>query len=216
MKFSMKKAISLGLTLVMALAISVPVFAANDSGNQRKQLTNCDRITIAPEAHNIPQHIIDDIVKANPDCAITIYNWVEATPNVAPRIVLPGKITKTTTATNALQSDKFVISVARGSTKKLTTTWRGSLSASCSDAIVKLSLSLNGTIERTYTTEITFNGPPEGSSYNSRYYGVKFYEDRGTFKETDRCTDMGQKLPDKSGTWTSPKYYLEYSVDKRV
>lgn len=51
----------------------------------------------------------------------------------------------------------------------------------------------------------------ENSPYNSRMYYVKFYEDRGTYYGR-WATDMGAANTE-SGTWTSPKYYVEYSVD---
>lgn len=206
----MKKLFSVLLAMIMSVGFSVNVFAINSNQSQ---------ITILPQAKQIPSDIVNNIIKENPNCSITISNWVESNisgSQITPQIVLPGKITKTTSARNAVASDKFVISVAKGSTKKLTSIWKGSLSATCSITEVKRSLELGLTIEKTYSKETTFNGPPESSSYNSREYRVKFYEDRGTFKETLRITDMGQKLPDRSGTWTSPVSYAEYSVDKKI
>lgn len=199
------------LVMVMSMGVSVNAFAVEQNRN---------KITILPQAADIPQDIVKDIAKSYPNSTITISNWVESDApfdnQITPRIALPGKITKTTTATKVLKYDYFVISVARGSTKKLTTTWKKSLSPSCSISALKSSLSLAGTIERSYTKEVTFAGPPEGSKYNSREYRVKFYENRGTFTETQRIDDVGHKLPDRSGSWTSPHSYAEFSIDKKV
>lgn len=206
----MKRLFALLLTMVVSVGFSINTYAATPKQSE---------VTILPQANGIPEDVVNDIIKTYPNCSIVISNWVKPNTSnhlITPQIALPGRITKTTTEIKVQKYDYFVISVAKGSTKKLTTTWKKSLSPSCSISALKSSLSLAGTIERTYTKEVTFAGPPEGSKYNSREYRVKFYENRGTFIETQRMDDIGHKLPDRSGTWTSPHSYAEFSIDKKV
>ncbi len=169
-------------------------------------------VTVNPGVPHIPQEKIEALAKDYPDTHITIINYQKSVPNITPNIWWFDLTEKKTTQTDVLAKNKFVISVARGATKTLSKTWSGSISPSCSFKAAFSTLELGATITRSYSKSETFSGPPEGSPYNTREYRVKFYEDRGTFKGY-YVSDAGNQQK-KSGTWKSPSYYFEYSVDR--
>ncbi len=171
-------------------------------------------VSVEPNAVNVPQELVQELVAEYPDTHITITGYKEAVLAPTPNLWWFDLTEKNTTQQDVMAKDSFVISVARGATKTLSKTWTGSLSPSCSYKNAQSSLSLNGTITRTYSKSETFDGPSEGSSYNTREFRVKFYEDRGTFKG-QYVSDAGDSQK-KSGTWKSPTRFLEYSVDHRV
>lgn len=189
-------------TTLLMMLFSISTYAAPAS------------VSIEPNAVNVPQNLVQELAAEYPDAHITITGYKEAAPAISPRLWWFVLTEKKTTQYDALAKDSFVISVARGATKTLSKTWTGSLSPSCSYKNAEASLSLNATITRTYSKSETFNGPSEDSSYNSREFRVKFYEDRGTFKG-EYVSDVGDSQP-KSGTWKSPTKFLEYSVDLNV
>ena len=194
-----KKKIILGL-----ICLIITIFLKRDTFATEKEiniLNNTDQ--------DIPMFIMEDLKKQYPNEHIIINEFGTAQSSIQPRIVWFELIEKKTTATNVLAKQEFIMSVAKGATKQLSNKVSVSLSATPVD--MKGYLSLGGTIVKEYDTTQTFEGPSENSPYNSRMYYVKFYEDRGTYYGR-WATDMGAANTE-SGTWTSPKYYVEYSVD---
>lgn len=190
------------LTTAMMMLLSISAYAAQAS------------VSIEPNAADVPQDLVQELAAEYPDTHITITGYKEADPAITPRVWWFNLTEKKTTQSNVLAKDSFVISVARGAAKTLSKTWKGSLSPSCSYQNAQSSLSLNAAITRKYTKTETFNGPSSSSSYNTREFRVKFYEDRGTFKG-QYVSDAGDSQ-NKSGTWKSPTKFLEYSVDRNV
>ncbi|MDR2021924.1 MAG: hypothetical protein LBQ71_01430 [Hungatella sp.] len=190
------------LTTALMMLFSISAYAAQAS------------VSIEPNAVNVPQDLVQELAAEYPDAHITITGYKEADPAITPRIWWFDLTEKKTTQSDVEAKDSFVISVARGGTKTLSKTWTGSLSPTCSYKNAQNSLSLNATITRTYSKTEKFEGPSNSSSYNSREFRVKFYEDRGTFKG-QYVSDAGDSQQ-KSGTWKSPTKFLEYSVDRNV
>lgn len=189
--------------------------SAMDSVMPCNQDSGYANVFIGPEAKDVPQEVIDDLVAENgEDSVITIWKYEEATPEPMPRATMFFLESKTVTESKALEGDYFIISVAKGSKKTLSKKFSKTLSASCSESVAKASLSLGSSITAEYSTTYEFSGPPENSTSNSREFRVKFYEDRGTFTGILDFELMHSERV--SGTWTSPHSYTEYSIDKKV
>lgn len=198
----------------MLLSTSITALATDYSEKEYYRETNTE-VVLEKDALGTPQEVIDEIVKENPNTLITISNYVDSKPAPTPRLVMGIYITsKKTTATNVVDKDLFVISVAKGSEKSLSTEWKESVSASASHSGAKSALGLNGTLTKKYSKTEKFKGPPENSKYNSREYRVKFYVNKGTYSGYYE-TDMGRG-PKVSGTFVDPVRYAEYSIDKTV
>lgn len=153
---------------------------------------------------------------------VTIYEWgtnEEREENVDKNSIVIGMVgfkvvSKTTTRSNVTVSDKFIISVAKGQTiklsKKKTFSYKGSISGKAKAKDLGLEL----TMTKEYSTEGSWSGPPEESQYNSGEYRIKFFEDQGTY--TGYQTFDGIPWSDlESGTWTEPSRYALYSRDSR-
>lgn len=195
----------LPITIVPASAIGSPCTYSDINTN----------VVIEDSATGIPQEIIDEIARENPNTTITFTNYVEAEPAITPRIVFGITITsKTTTASNYIDKDVFVISVAKGSTKTLTESWTASLAAEATHSDAKEGLKLNGTITKSYSKTEVFSGPLESSQYNSREFRVRFYADKGTYVGYYE-TDMGRG-PEVSGSFKNPLRYAEYTIDRVI
>lgn len=211
----MKKIISLALSFLFMTSLgTISAFASNIPA-----LEEPGAVTIEPAAYGIPQEVVDDILADNPGEHITIHNWTVAEPSPSPRIAWVKITEKTTLKAKTEVKDVFVISVAKGGSKKLTSTWKTSVSASVTAngvtaSIAKAALGLTAKIEKTYSKSESFSGPPESSKYNSREYRVKFYESSGTWKGTSHSE--GFNSVSVSGTWKEPHSYAEYSKDKNI
>ncbi|MCX7904160.1 MAG: hypothetical protein N2486_06580 [Caloramator sp.] len=83
-------------------------------------------------------------------------------------------------------NDKFLLSVAKGQTKTITSdisvsgtvTYGGSVGAEIKKCInLSLQGNVSGTFSYTYSKSTLYSGPPEGSQYNCRnYYGAINYD----------------------------------------
>ena len=147
-----------------------------------------ERVTIEPTASGIPQELVREIIEANPGYNITIYECgtnEEREENVDKNSIVIGMVgfkvmSKTITRSNVTVSDKFIISVAKGQTiklsKKKTFSYKGSISGKAKAKDLGLEL----TMTKEYSTEGSWSGPPEESQYNSGEYRIKFFEDQGT------------------------------------
>lgn len=178
-------------------------------------------VEIVPEAADIPQDVVSDIVSSNPDAGhITITDWGTA-PEPNPWAPMPLSvqyinIEKTTSAVNSGANDVFVVSVARGETLSLNTSWSASLSPSVTGGPSAANLSLKSTIKVTYSVGKTFTGPSESSQYNSREFRIKFYKNSGTYTATAVYFNNGANRQPVSGNWTEPSKYASYSIDKKI
>ncbi|MCT4563420.1 MAG: hypothetical protein N4A68_03695 [Maledivibacter sp.] len=133
------------------------------------------------------------------------------------------------------QNKKFLISVARGSTKTLSSSKSvsGTVSVSGSTeikSVIKLSLtgSVSGTVSKTWNRGETFSGPSESSSCNTRYfYGCVNYDlynievkKWDVYRIYNGNIDTGKTTTVYGGNEyvdnvKSPKC-IEYSIDKNV
>lgn len=145
-------------------------------------------VTIESTASDIPQELVREIIEANPGYNITIYEWgtnEEREENVDKNSIVIGMVgfkvvSKTTTRSNVTVSDKFIISVAKGQTIKLSKKKTFSHKGSISGKAKAKDLGLELTMTKEYSTEGSWSGPPEESQYNSGEYRIKFFEDQGT------------------------------------
>ena len=219
MKKMLRKLIVFGLVSVTLFSMSATAFA-EEGENQ----TNQPKVIIGDTAAPVPNNVIQDIIKENPDAGqITITDFgtsdiIKSNISNQPMALSPGvsykNVVKNQTQSGVLASTNFVTSVAKGQTQALGYEWSGSLSCSITGGIDKNSLGITGSISTKYTASTTFSGPLESSPYNTRMYYVKFYENRGTYTAT--CLDSGLGTTIQypvSGSYSEPSYFVSYSVD---
>ncbi len=206
------------LFITLSLALCMCISCSGHASAQAQ--TSFPSVTIEEEASNIPQELIDDILKENPDAEhITITEYVPAENN-SDDIVPYGydyfDITKKTTQSRVLAKTELVISVAKGQTTSLSSSWSATLSASVTGELPINKLNLGASVTQSYTRSDTFVGPPEGSQYKTRKYYVGFYEARGTYSAL-RVSDINPaNRVTITGNWSSPLDYVAYSTDSRV
>ncbi|BFH15813.1 hypothetical protein PMJ10TS2_54410 [Paenibacillus melissococcoides] len=121
-------------------------------------------------------------------------------------------------------SAQLIISVARGATKKLTTTvtkkvtrsisWSGGVSIP-SGASSELKSNITDEKSNTYTTEQTWSGPSENSPYVSRNYYFTGFKDYGEFSVDGVGWPSGDSYGPYKGTYQEPTHYIEWSRDIR-
>ena len=122
---------------------------------------------------------------------------------------------KTYTSTNKLSHSDHLTSAAKGQTVTLGYNYSYTVTASVSGSFYdKLTLGLNGEIKVTYSRTDTFTGPPEGSPYNSRSFGVKYYINTGAYMSFVYLN--GGILSANLHTFSEPAYHDSYSTDKIV
>ena len=236
---TIKKFLSLFVCLVLLLTVmSTAVFAESD---QKAKVKSSDgrEVTFTIKAGlkaQITEEMLKDLANENPDTTdITILDIGYAAPvtieskssttesgsidakttgdTVALSLVtIIGPVVKGYTATNVLESDRFMASCARGETKTVTTTITVSLSPSYTGAPLG-GLTLNGSISYSITQGSQLVGPPEGSTYNTREFRCKFYENRGNWSQFNII--LGFPVP-LSGTFKEPNHYVSYSIDRTV
>lgn len=117
---------------------------------------------------------------------------------------------------------QLIISVARGATKKLSSSvtkkimrsisWEGGLSIP-SGASSKVKSDVNEEQSRTYSKEETWTGPSEKSSYVSRIYYFTGFYDYGDFSVSGTGWPSGDSYGPYTGSYREPTYYTEWSRD---
>lgn len=134
----------------------------------------------------------------------------------------PIKTTKTVTTSNQLAKDEFKFSVARGESVTLTRTYKGELTGSYSGSPIKAGdLNVTATITGEYSKGTHYECPSDASC-NSREFRMKFYQDLGTYKQTqDTFYNMGGKktvysTETKTGTFKKATKFLSYSIDRNI
>lgn len=121
------------------------------------------------------------------------------------------------------KKDDFVISVARGQTKTLSSKYSASIGGSYEASVggsayglaANLKNNLNWSIACEISKTVSFSGPDNGSCYNSREYRVRYYERRGTYTYKATGCQSGHTSV-MTGTFKEPLRYLEYSIDHKV
>lgn len=211
------------LCLATTCIISSPVYAYSVSEDNTGQNSK-PNIILDNKNLNVPSDIILDIIKENPDAGnIIIYDYYdsanESNTNITPSSLWRIKdLKKTVKQSNVVGKDSFVISVAKGQTSTLSSTWSASLSASATGELNVAKLNLTAKVEKTYSSSYKFNGPPESSTYNSREYRVKFYQNKGTYTAvySSGIPGSGGAWHPVSGNYTEPTKYAAYSIDKKI
>jgi hypothetical protein len=222
MKKVIRKIIAFGLVSVTLFSMSATAFA-KEGEKQTKQ----PQIIIGDTAAPVPNNVIQDIIKENPDAGqITITDFGTSDVNKSntsnqPMALAAGisytNVVKNQTQSGVLAKTSFVISVAKGQTVAIGYEWSDSLSCTITGGIDKNSLGITGNISTKYSATQTFSGPSESSAYNSRSYYVKFYENRGTYTATCHDSLLGTTITyPVSGSYTEPAYFVSYSVDSKV
>lgn len=222
MKKVIRKIIAFGLVSVTLFSMSATAFA-KEGGNQTKQ----PKVIISDTAASVPNNVIQDIIKENPDAGqITITDFGTSDINKSytsyqPMALAAGisytNVVKSQTQSGVLAKSSFVISVAKGQSLEIGYSWSSSLSCSITGGIDKNSLGITGSITSSFSATQKFDGPSEGSAYNSRSYYVRFYENRGTYTATCRDSSLGTTISyPVSGSYTEPAFYVSYSIDSIV
>ena len=211
----------------MAITPLTPLASANEIQ---------ETIVLNPNGLSIPQEVIQDLKESNPDAGlITIYEYGEVQSvqdrniqsNNSPSALLPPtyvyRITssKSVTQSDVLVKDEFKFSVAKGEDVTLSQTYTGSLKGSISGSPWdKGAIGAEITITAQYTKGTKYSGPPESSIYNTREFRMKFYEERGTWRQIrDAISTITQEViatETKTGNYNKPTRFVSYSLDKTV
>ncbi len=217
-----KKIMAFGLLFVLLCTMSATAFA-KEGVNSEKQ----PKVVIGDTAEPVPDYVIQDIIKANPDAGqinITEYGTSDINKNktVNQRMALQtelyfSNVVKTQTQSGVLVSTNFVTSMAKGQSMSIGYEWSSTLSCTINGNIDAYSLGITESMTRSYSASTSFSGPPESSPYNTRFYYVNFYENRGTYTATcyDPFPGWYINYP-VSGSYTEPAYYASYNVDATV
>ena len=146
-------------------------------------------------------------------------------PNLRPRAWydtgIDWSVVKTNIYSDNPEAAQQIISVAKGSTKTLTSSvtkrtkksidWNGAVPTSASN---KLCASIKDEVSKTYSITETWKGPPESSSAVSRVYYYTGYRDYGNFTIYGTARPSGQEYK-YTGSYIEPTYYHEWSRDIR-
>jgi type II secretory pathway pseudopilin PulG len=138
------------------------------------------------------------------------FYWYDIFP--IPLVVTSTTLTRT--QTDAIAADYFITSAAQGHTAHVSTTWTRTLSSSVSGSYY-LSIGVSGSVTKTYSTSHDFDGPPEGSSYNSREFRERFYEHRGNYTQAALGLISGH-VSNFSGTYEQASKSLMYSINHYI
>ncbi|MED1643085.1 hypothetical protein P4U99_07760 [Brevibacillus agri] len=224
-----KKSIAILCTLSLLAMLPSLSFAKEDYSESLKLLGAEDQevvVNIAEEAQGmVTKEQIEQIVEQAGDAkSITIHKVGKNTDDKIKPMYLSDVVKRVESSNNPTAAVQ-IISVPKGKTIKLTTTQAKKVNSS---ARVKASVSVgNGPasvgeevestltteISTTYTTEETWTGPAESSSYVSRiYYWTGFY-DRGTWKVDEINWLTGKVTNTYTGSYTEPTHYIEWSRD---
>lgn len=219
----MKKRSQLAISSALALClIGTPVSAYTTAGHSISSISAvAPTIIVAPDVE-VPESVLLDLQSEHPDALqITIYEYSDVSEPISPPVV-PAyvsrviNIEKTTLQTNVLVQDEFIISVAKGQTVQLDSSITYELKADVSGKAKISELGLTASIKKTFTTSVSWSGPPESSSANSREFRIKFYENRGTYTGVYQFGPTGMGFEEVEGTWSEPSKYLQYSIDHRL
>lgn len=221
-------------TTILFSSLNVQAQSGNDEQPQ---------IIIEQGAEDVPNDIIEDLIRDNPDVGVIrlinydyipeeTYNDNYNFPSKDARILDPiGYYTtienistrKTVETYNQVAKDEFNFSVARGEEVTLTTKYTGSLKGSYSGEVLDSSkIGVDITVTGEYSKGTRYYGPNNDSKYNTREFRMKFYQNVGTYTQTGEIcyhyygTIYDRKDTTKTGTFKEPTKYLSYSIDKSI
>ncbi|WP_027400212.1 hypothetical protein [Anaerovorax odorimutans] len=135
----------------------------------------------------------------------------------------PVKTTKKVTIKNQIAKEEFKFSVAKGETVTLSQSYKGSLKGSYTGRPLNLGdLGVTTTVTGEFKKGTKYNGPSESSSYNCREFYMRFYQNVGTYKQTQNTyyNYAGHKTlydtKTKTGTYKQAIKFSSFSVDKKI
>ena len=194
---------------------------AQSSYNEQPQ------IIIEQGAEDVPNNIIEDLIKENPDAGVIRlinYDFPSYLDPIGYYTTIENISTRKSVDTyNQIAKDEFKFSVARGEEVTLTTKYTGSLKGSYSGEVLDSGkLGVDVTITGEYSKGTRYSGPNNDSNYNTREFRMKFYQNVGTYTQTGEIcyhyygTIYDRKDTTKTGTFKEPTKYLSYSLDKNI
>lgn len=225
-----KKSIAVLCSLSLLAALPSISFAKEKYASETVSLIGAENqevtVNIAEEAKGqVTEEQIEKIVEQAGDAKSITIHKVGKNPDSQVKPMYLSDVIKRVESSNNPTAAVQIISVPKGKTIKLTKSQATKVSSS---ARVKASVSvgkgpisaanevestLNSEVSTTYTTEETWTGPAESSSYVSRiYYWTGFY-DRGTWKVDEISWLTGKVTDTYTGTYTEPTHYIEWSRD---
>lgn len=175
--------------------------------NIQENVSTEELISIADSNVNSDNITIIDVGYALPEISKNI-SQKSVQANVP--IIVASPPVKNYTSYNNFQSDRFMASCARGETKTITQKIDASLSSNISGDTPVGSLGITSSITYTITVGTVLTGPSESSSYNTREYRCKFYQNKGNWGQVVNIDGWDFS---RSGTFTEPSKYISYSID---
>jgi len=202
--------ITLKRSILLLVAVSVIMFPAPNAFANESET----KVIISPEAKNIPNYVIEQIIEENPDAGvINIYEYgdiIDTNKNSKQNIIInpldkiidnesyiisPAmtvytvyrniKTSRTVINSEREAKDEFKFSVAKGEVVELSVTYKGQLKGSYTGVPISVSeLGVSATISGEYKKGTRYSGPLETSDYNSREFRMKFFELYGRYTQT--------------------------------
>lgn len=236
-----KRSISFLLSLSLVFSTFTPTLLAQEVSQEEKTRTTYNQQNVQVDGVNTTIKLSDTVIgkvsekeiktiirqaRSTGSGDVTIHNVVPASPNRVKRAWYDTHIDWSTVRSNISHDNpgqaQLIISVARGTSKKLSSSVTKRVVRSInlgaglpSSARAHLEAGITHEISKTYTTEHTWNGPLESSSYISRsYYFTPFY-DYGDYKVTGTGNFSGDSYGPYTGTYKRPTHYTEWSRDIR-
>jgi hypothetical protein len=233
-----KKSALIMLTFVFAMSISLGIVGAKGNDKEEVKEYNLNdrvvKVNIYKEAQGkISDDSIKELIERHPKAGmINIHNVTEPqaskeddsiqgcgyyNPCVGSEYTVTSK---TKTSYDNMGSSKFIISVPKGSTKSLssstTKSTNTSVSGGTSGMNTEVKSQLNWGVSKSYSTSITWSGPPESSKYNSRSYYWAGKYDYGNWRGREDIYSEGEIYETKyyNGNFSEYVRYVEYSVDE--
>lgn len=234
MKRSKKSVVSLLVVLFLVSVTLVPnsTFASDELGTLK--VNNVTFIIEEEALGKIEQEALEESLRAiekdNPNAGtIRVHNvyslkntdqdFLNSESELQPASILYDYSTVKSHQGNYNGPANFIISVARGQTKSLTTTsefkYTSQVTASGGISLptgVKgdVESTLTAEIKRTYSTTVTWTGPD--SPYISRNFYITFFANHGTFTTT-RTNKITGNSDTFRGDYRDPTHYVEWSQD---
>lgn len=204
----MKKVIGILLTAAIFFFSVLPIYAQEPN------------VIVKEEVNDIPDYLIQEIINRHPNSGIiTILEYGDSSqeqPSKSRGYTGYFDIKKTTTASNVVARDDFLFSVAKGESISSDYTYEGSLESSASGYLSGVALGLKASVKVKYFSTKADAGPAEESCYNSRYFGIMYMENKGTYTAKHHIGATGMGWESVSGDWTEPTKYVAYSIDELV
>lgn len=208
-----KRFFSFFTIISLLLCTFIPVQAATLPSSDD---ISAPEITIMPEAADISADELLGIIHDHPNAGkIVVYAVMDhSAPDVSPSSFT--NISYTVSKRDTYLGRDFVISVAKGQTGQFSKETSFTLSSSTTGDLSPAQIGINTSCTAKYSSNYTFSGPPESSSYNSRSYYIKWYGNTGTWKAYFIYDINPTRQYWVNGTFREVTRYVMYSVDERV